>query len=285
MRVIIGLSVLVFAQLVAAEYNTHFMTLGVGTAIAGPPDAQDCVLKEWSTWSNCQPNTGNCGAGKQTRTRDIQTQPTNHGAECPPVNLRTETQECMVQCQTTPTATGTATGTGSAPSATGTGGAATTSTGSSCNARLSSPRMVSPVLVPSAKPCASASASASADKAPRFLERMVRRGNPQKHLGPPPKGLKGEHLKNTRNPHGDIGEDKHDVGTDGSVVTEAVGIVKQRDDKNYGKEEHDKVEGRVIATASTESIRENEPAGEDHAIPVDISQHEPAKFVKEIGKQ
>mmetsp|Transcript_46538 Transcript_46538/g.110678 ORF Transcript_46538/g.110678 Transcript_46538/m.110678 type:complete len:978 (-) Transcript_46538:30-2963(-) len=48
----------------------------------------DCVLTEWSTWSQC---TKECGGGVQTRTRATAQQPENGGMAC---NVAQETQPC-----------------------------------------------------------------------------------------------------------------------------------------------------------------------------------------------
>lgn len=48
----------------------------------------DCVVSNWSAWSNCD-------GGTQTRTRTIVTQPNSLGAQCPDL---TETRDCPVDC-------------------------------------------------------------------------------------------------------------------------------------------------------------------------------------------
>jgi len=51
----------------------------------------DCVVGEWSDWSQC---TKVCGGGTQKRTRSIVTQPCNGGDDCPPLE---ETRPCNTQ--------------------------------------------------------------------------------------------------------------------------------------------------------------------------------------------
>jgi uncharacterized protein YfcZ (UPF0381/DUF406 family) len=48
----------------------------------------DCVVSNWSAWSNCN-------GGTQIRTRTVITQPTGGGASCPTL---TETRDCPVDC-------------------------------------------------------------------------------------------------------------------------------------------------------------------------------------------
>lgn len=48
----------------------------------------DCVVSNWSSWSNCD-------GGTQTRTRTVITQPQNGGTTCPDL---TETRNCPVDC-------------------------------------------------------------------------------------------------------------------------------------------------------------------------------------------
>ncbi|VDK89426.1 unnamed protein product [Litomosoides sigmodontis] len=58
-----------------------------------PPS--DCVPNEWSTWSDCIPDEGNCGAGVQTRTRTISRRAEHGGMECPSL---IEKMSCFKEC-------------------------------------------------------------------------------------------------------------------------------------------------------------------------------------------
>jgi hypothetical protein len=51
----------------------------------------DCVVSEWSNWSEC---SAACGGGTQIKTRTIITPPQNGGTACPAL---TETRACNVQ--------------------------------------------------------------------------------------------------------------------------------------------------------------------------------------------
>lgn len=52
------------------------------------PCDQDCVVGEWSDWSNC---TAKCGGGTQDRSRTVKTPKQSNGKDCPPLK---ETQLC-----------------------------------------------------------------------------------------------------------------------------------------------------------------------------------------------
>jgi hypothetical protein len=55
------------------------------------PQPVDCKMGEWSSFSSCDSSTG-----KQTRTRQVSTQPLNGGSSCGPT---TETQDCPIDCK------------------------------------------------------------------------------------------------------------------------------------------------------------------------------------------
>jgi Thrombospondin type 1 domain len=59
------------------------------------PCASDCVMNDWTPFGPCKANVGSCGAGSQTRTRTIRTQPANGGKACGPL---TESQACSIPC-------------------------------------------------------------------------------------------------------------------------------------------------------------------------------------------
>lgn len=58
----------------------------------------DCVVSEWSDWTNC---TAECGGGFQRRNRTVQVYPDYGGAECGNVTERREcnTQQCPTECE------------------------------------------------------------------------------------------------------------------------------------------------------------------------------------------
>ncbi|XP_075235382.1 spondin-1-like [Lycorma delicatula] len=53
---------------------------------------QDCVVSDWSTWSNCSVS---CGRGIKAKTRQILVNPRNGGLPCPTLSLR---RRCFKRC-------------------------------------------------------------------------------------------------------------------------------------------------------------------------------------------
>jgi hypothetical protein len=58
----------------------------------------DCVVSDWSNWSNCSVN---CGGGTQERTRSIITMPRGNGVSCPVLKetIACNTDVCPVDCK------------------------------------------------------------------------------------------------------------------------------------------------------------------------------------------
>ena len=55
----------------------------------------DCEVGKWSSWSKCDA-TGECGFGKQSRTRKVTTAAAHGGDQCPNTS---ETRQCGTKCQ------------------------------------------------------------------------------------------------------------------------------------------------------------------------------------------
>uniref|UniRef100_A0A0R3S384 SMB domain-containing protein n=1 Tax=Elaeophora elaphi TaxID=1147741 RepID=A0A0R3S384_9BILA len=55
----------------------------------------DCIVSQWSAWSNCIPDEGSCKAGVQTRKRIINRKPEHGGIECPSL---VEKMSCFKEC-------------------------------------------------------------------------------------------------------------------------------------------------------------------------------------------
>ncbi|OZC08742.1 thrombospondin type 1 domain protein [Onchocerca flexuosa] len=58
-----------------------------------PPS--DCAVSEWSAWSSCIPDQGDCGTGIQTRKRTIDRKPEHGGMKCPSL---VEKMSCFNEC-------------------------------------------------------------------------------------------------------------------------------------------------------------------------------------------
>uniref|UniRef100_A0A915PP09 SMB domain-containing protein n=1 Tax=Setaria digitata TaxID=48799 RepID=A0A915PP09_9BILA len=55
----------------------------------------DCTVSEWSIWSHCVPDQGNCKIGIRTRKRNIERKPKHGGMECPSL---VEKMSCFKEC-------------------------------------------------------------------------------------------------------------------------------------------------------------------------------------------
>jgi hypothetical protein len=70
---------------------TVSLTFPMHVSAGGEYCPVDCVVSDWSEWSAC---SAVCGAGTQTRTRTVTTQPLRGGAACPSLD---DTQACNVK--------------------------------------------------------------------------------------------------------------------------------------------------------------------------------------------
>ncbi len=80
--------ILVHAQNYTHEWNAPFLILS-----SIPPPATDCMLSEWSEWSECNKS---CGKGHMIRSRMVKLEPQFGGMPCPETVQRKKVQDPQV---------------------------------------------------------------------------------------------------------------------------------------------------------------------------------------------